>query len=394
MGDPCSIIVIAIALIVVILFSAKHHADSRISARSSELEQLYKKSKQQLDKREIELNKRAASIALRAREVEDIKDEAERIVETAQQTYPWLASQVADFHYLHDENTAEHLRRKSRPAIKAAEEVKRISKEKRVLQAKCKEQEYQLAYYEALFPWLEEFKEVPPIVGWEYAQATGPDRQDEYESLRQWLSPEEYSSLSISDKYQLALDRYKKRRKSDWEVGIEYERFVGYKYEMQGYKVRYHGALMGKRDMGRDLIAVNGKRRLVIQCKRWAAEKEIHENHVFQLYGSAVQLTVESEQNYTPVFITTTKLSDVARQCAIFLNIELYECFAYEDYPVIKCNISSSGEKIYHLPFDQQYDRVRIIPSNGEVYASTVAEAEKLGFRRAHRWRDTERKGK
>lgn len=124
------------------------------------------------------------------------------------------------------------------------------------------------------------------------------------------------------------------------------------------------------------------------------AEKEIHENHVFQLYGSAVQLTVESEQNYTPVFITTTKLSDVARQCAIFLNIELYECFAYEDYPVIKCNISSSGEKIYHLPFDQQYDRVRIIPSNGEVYASTVAEAEKLGFRRAHRWRDTERKGK
>jgi hypothetical protein len=53
---------------------------------------------------------------------------------------------------------------------------------------------------------------------------------------------------------------------------------------------------------------------------------------------------------------------------------------------MIKCNINqSSKEKIYHLPFDQQYDRTKIIPSSGEFYAATVAEAEKKGFRRAFR---------
>jgi hypothetical protein len=44
-------------------------------------------------------------------------------------------------------------------------------------------------------------------------------------------------------------------------------------------------------------------------------------------------------------------------------------------------------EKIYHLPFDQQYDRTKIIKSKGEFYAKTVIEAELRGFRRAHRWR-------
>jgi hypothetical protein len=54
---------------------------------------------------------------------------------------------------------------------------------------------------------------------------------------------------------------------------------------------------------------------------------------------------------------------------------------------MIKCNINqTTGEKIYHLPFDQQYDRTRIIISKGECYASTVSEAESKGFRRAFRF--------
>lgn len=57
------------------------------------------------------------------------------------------------------------------------------------------------------------------------------------------------------------------------------------------------------------------------------------------------------------------------------------------DYPRIKCNISRGGERIYHLPFDQQYDTTVITPSTGELWAQTVAEAETAGFRRAWRWR-------
>ena len=51
------------------------------------------------------------------------------------------------------------------------------------------------------------------------------------------------------------------------------------------------------------------------------------------------------------------------------------------EFPVIKCNINN-GNKIYHLPFDQQYWRTQII-NDGEFYAWSVAEATSKGFRRA-----------
>lgn len=41
------------------------------------------------------------------------------------------------------------------------------------------------------------------------------------------------------------------------------------------------------------------------------------------------------------------------------LGVEFNELAKFSDYPLIKCNVSMrDGEKIYHLPFDQQYDRV------------------------------------
>ena len=69
------------------------------------------------------------------------------------------------------------------------------------------------------------------------------------------------------------------------------------------------------------------------------------------------------------------------------LNIELKEKMKMDkQYPCIKCNISVKGEKIYHLPFDQQYDRTKITPKKGDLYVATVAEAEAAGFRRAKKW--------
>jgi len=58
-----------------------------------------------------------------------------------------------------------------------------------------------------------------------------------------------------------------------------------------------------------------------------------------------------------------------------------------EQYPCIKCNVSlRDSEKIYHLPFDQQYDKTVIGHHKLECYVATVEEAERLGFRRAFRW--------
>ena len=51
---------------------------------------------------------------------------------------------------------------------------------------------------------------------------------------------------------------------------------------------------------------------------------------------------------------------------------------------MIKCNNAHNGEKIYHLPFDQQYDKIKI--RENDLYVQTVIEAEELGYRRAKRW--------
>lgn len=52
---------------------------------------------------------------------------------------------------------------------------------------------------------------------------------------------------------------------------------------------------------------------------------------------------------------------------------------------VIKGNISRSGEKIYHLPFQAFYDRTRITERKGERWFCTEDEARAAGWRRAIR---------
>jgi len=88
------------------------------------------------------------------------------------------------------------------------------------------------------------------------------------------------------------------------------------------------------------------------------------------------------------IFYTTTRLSDLARQFANELGIELKENLKFDQsYPCIKCNVDpATKEKIYHLPFDQQYDNTKIVNA-GEFYCNTVKQAEQAGFRRALRWR-------
>ena len=252
--------------------------------------------------------------------------------------------------------------------------------------------EHQLAVYEAVAPWLLEFKELSPEeVAEEISKSQDvselSSHSSDYESIKHYLSEHEYDMLSDAEKYQLALDRWRKRSKSNWAAGIDYERYIGYLYECQNYHVKFQGALTGFDDMGIDIVASKGKNIYLIQCKRYSEHKTVHENTVFQLYGSYVYHKIQRpSKNFIPVIYTSTQLSDVAQKCADFLNIEVHSQHPLKNYPLIKCNISSNGEKIYHLPFDQQYDRILISPKKGEFYANTVREAEAKGFRRAFRW--------
>lgn len=318
------------------------------------------------------------------------KETVKKLANETAQTYPWLAKMYADYFYMQEAKLENHLRFKARPANKAADEVKAIRSELKLLRTQNKMNEYQLHVYETLFPWLEEFKELSPKEAYEaqLSVSGGSDAADEYEVLKSWLSPEEYRGLSTTEKYQLALDRYLNRsNKTKWEIGIEYERYIGYLCERNGYNVEYTGARFGLEDMGRDLILSDGSNRIVVQCKRWGKEKLIHEKHIFQLFGSSILLSAQNPGlSVKSAFVTTTALSDLARQCAAKLCISVYENVPFGSHPVIKCNIGKTGERIYHLPFDQQYDRVVISPDQGEFYAFTVKEAEASGFRRAYRW--------
>lgn len=364
----------------------KYKIQKENAVKDLNLDHLLKIQEERLREPNQKLAEREQRLTIREDNLRKAKAELKTMISAEQSTAPLLAKQFSDFMYINDLLDADYLENKPRPAFTAAEKVREIAKQKRVLQEQCKLQQYQLNLYETAFPWLAEFKEISAEDLQQLASIdTAPD--SEYSSLKKWLSPQEYQSLPSAERLQLALVRYTERQKTNWQIGIEYERYVGYCYEKKGYKVRYFGATEGLEDMGRDLIVTQGKKLFVIQCKRWSTEKIIHEKHIFQLYGTTILQKLENpDKHVSGLFITTTILSELAKSCADYLHITVVENYPLREYPLIKCNVSKNGEKIYHLPFDQQYDRVIINPDDGDCYVSTVQEAEEKGFRHAWKW--------
>lgn len=356
-----------------------------------------KKASQEREKWELEKKRQNE---MWEEHVQEIKEELNIIAAEKAIGFPWLANAFAEYFYLVDLKRADYLASKSHPAKSTAEQIrKEISIERRAAERAMRIYKYQLDYYEQMFPWLTEFREIDDedllqVV----ATDTGDDATD---PVSRYLSPGEYSSLSREEKFQRALDRYWQSHKTKWQIGRDYERYVGYLYEKEGWDVAYYGIKEGLSDFGRDLIVTSGDQVKIVQCKCWAKHKLIHEKHIFQLFGSTVeywittlgrnvggvqQLLFEdsiSENPVKAVLYTSTFLSEDAKKFAGVLGVEFRENVQLVRYPSIKCNAS----KIYHLPFDQQYDRTKIQDARTEKYVSTIQEAEALGYRRAYRWR-------
>jgi hypothetical protein len=126
-----------------------------------------------------------------------------------------------------------------------------------------------------LFPWITEY--VGDDVPDEAVDLSGSQGEPTDDPVQGWLTDAEYRRLSDTEKNELALGRWKNSRKTRWEIGRDYERFIGYNYETLGYDVEFTGAIEGLQDIGRDLIARRGTELRVIQCKYWSQDKTIHE---------------------------------------------------------------------------------------------------------------------
>lgn len=331
------------------------------------------------------------------------------------QGFPWLAKAFSEYSILQDNIIANWLEKKPHPAVRSAEILRIVSQEKTKAQREFRISKYLLEMYESLFPFLIEFRGedlddyIRVQLGKYYKER---DPQDE---VLAYTTEGERKTLTKQEIFQRALDRYWQKKKSPWELGRDYERYIGYIYEKEGYLVYYQGIIEGLEDLGRDLIAKKGNDIAVIQCKYWAQHKTIHEKHICQLFGTTLKYWIEHQKSLGSnikgqkelfpdliqkkiikgIFVTSTCLSKTAHEFADALGIIIKENFPFQKYPSIKCNVSySTGEKIYHLPFDQQYNRTTIEEERNELYVETVAEAERLGFRRAFRWRGEKEKNK
>ena len=347
-------------------------------------------------------------LSKQCKKLEEKKVQIEKFVNATIKKFPEVMKYISECETAKDLAVAEKLTIKSRPAYNAAEEIKAICKEKRKLIEKNKALEYEIMYIRRLIPYLDELEDstLEPVD--EFSNFYGEIDEEiknraDFDKAIYWLTPQEYKKMSSTARNQRALDNYKRRHKTNLQIGRDYERYIGYLMEQKGYKVEYTGIQNGMNDLGRDLICKSGSETLIIQCKCWSNRqgKQIHEKHINQLYGTSVMYLMDERkknprakidlgvnsnlfaETIIPVFVSTVPFSSTAKEFAKVLGIELKQ-IPLGDYPMIKCNINR-GEKIYHLPFDQMYDKT-VISKSGEFYAMTVAEAEAKGFRRAKKW--------
>ncbi len=304
-----------------------------------------------------------------------------------------VASMKADIDIITFDDDAKYLKDKVRPAIKAAAIVQEVKGKYRILERENLVLRYKYDFILKLFPELNQYVEDESSSIDLKGSISIEQLQDEYDRTRDYISPEEYKSMGECERNQLALDNYKRRRRSSsWVAGVEYEMYYCYKLKNEGFAVIDFGVQKKLEDLGRDIIAYKNGKTYIIQCKRYGQNKYVHENTICQLYGTTLHYKITQRETFLfsnpekifPVLVTTGELSDTAKEFARKLGV-IVRIVPMGEYPMIKCNING-GNKIYHLPFDQQYWNTKI-DKEGEFCAFTVKEAMDNGFRRAYKWK-------
>ena len=96
----------------------------------------------------------------------------------------------------------------------------------------------------------------------------------------------------------------------------DFEQAVAEAWEIKGYATK---VTSGGADMGVDVIAKSGDRRVAIQAKRYQEGNKVGVSTVREIVGSANQIGAN-----TTVIVTTSSFTEPAKEAAEALDVELY----------------------------------------------------------------------
>lgn len=303
---------------------------------------------------------------------------------------PAMEKVYNDFYEKHLKSYEKYFRFKKNPSYKSADYIREIKGDFKNLQIENRKLKLLLSEF------IEEEKQEEK----EKEENTFNDLQKAYQYNK--ISPEEWEKLTYIQKLDLTVTRYRERWKNKLNIGLEFERYCGYLYEKEGYTVEYNGILKGKSDGGIDLIAYNKNEKIYIQCKYWSAHKQIRENIITQLFGSALKMAMDNGETYESfiekvkakkiriALLTKTELSDDAKEFCSILSIIYKENIEINpDYPIIKG--VEGEEKIFYIPTDFPYDNIKY-KSTYKKYCrfETCEKAEQMGYRHCYKWKGNE----
>ncbi len=187
------------------------------------------------------------------------------------------------------------------------------------------------------------------------------------------------------EKWLLAVENA--RAENKWKYGRDYERYVGYLFEREGFQVIYNGATLGSSDGGIDLFCFKDGIVYPIQCKRW--KNKVDEDEIDK-FVRAVAIFKRNRSSYSiplcyskvvPIFYTTSGYTDYARWKARDVDVicRVQKFNSIREYPAVKCTLIN-GRKVYYLPFDRDFDSIHVGVYRGGCYKFSVLEAEQAGF--------------
>jgi hypothetical protein len=390
--------IVCLSLLLIIAVRALYRSTRNKEILQERLEKIYIENRgsrervEHCEKLNVGKTKRIESLEEFIREKDGLY---KNLAEINEKNLTYLSILYADHLTLQFDLAEKHFgKSRSRVALDSKVKVSALKAQAKEAVSRYKLMEYKYAYLLSVFPELEQFVDnIDSLRSFDLELNNSlTEIQDDFDRSAYFLTKEEYHSLTEDVRNQLALDRYVEGTKSNWQIGRDYEMYVGYRYEKDGYDVEYFGIEERLNDLGRDIIAKKNNITKIIQCKYWAQDKFIRENHIAQLYGTTIQYLLSNKDKSNtiiPVLITNTKLSETAKTFSKYLKVSYVELFPLGDYPRIKCNTNRDADgnetRIYHLPFDQLYDRTTI-KRKGDIYAFTVVDAIQRGFRRARKY--------